>query len=108
MPPPSVRLALRSVLDQYGLDGTYIHIDEADDECAGPTEVVVFSDRLNDKVVLQTIYGESDEQASEAMLALAGSGAGGLYGAGSPLALDLGLMEIQEGFGALTDNILHR
>ena len=121
------------------------------------------------KIVLQTIYGESDEQqAAEAMLALAGSGAGasvmqlptfssddededestdesdieqyehvpttsdsnsdpdsgpdepprkrgrriplrgGLYGAGSPLALELGLMEIQEGFGAPIDNLLHR
>ena len=106
LPNRGVHFALRSVLDQYGLDGTYIHEDEADDDCWGPSEVCVFSNRLNDKVVLQTIYGESDEQASEAMLALAGSGAGGLYGAGSPLALELGLAEIQEGFGALTDNIL--
>ena len=108
LPNRGVHFALRSVLDQYGLDGTYIHEDEADDECWGASEVCVFSNRLNGKVVLQTIYGKSDEQASEAMLALAGSGADGLYGAGSPLALKLGLTEIQEGFGAPIDNLLHR
>ena len=70
-----VHSALRSVIDEYGLDGTYIHEDEADDECWGPSEVVVFSDRLDDKIVMQTIHGASDERAAEAMLELAGSGA---------------------------------